>query len=315
MWNRDRYIMKRNEDGDMDVDAFERELKLRTKYMDDVLEEALPKVEGLQKTVLEAMRYAVVGGGKRIRPILMLETYRMFGGGEEGEEALRPFLAAMEFLHTYSLVHDDLPSMDDDDLRRGRATTHVAYGEAMALLAGDALLNYAFEMVARGLGGMKDAARGVRAYGTFAAKAGAYGMIGGQVVDVQAADASLEALQYIYKNKTCALLEASMMMGAILAGAGDEDVAAIERVAENVGMAFQIKDDVLDVTGTEEMLGKPIGSDGKNQKVTYVTLKGLAEAEKAVREYTEKAVAGLADLPYDNPFLRDLVEWLIGRER
>lgn len=293
---------------------FKEELTLRIERVNDIIKKEAPKREGYQKTVMEAMDYALLGGGKRIRPILMWETYRLFDGKEEG--TIEAFMAAMEMVHTYSLVHDDLPSMDDDDTRRGRKTTHIVYGEAMALLAGDALLNYAFEMASKALTLIDDKERGIQAFQVFAKKAGIYGMIGGQVVDVERNGEihSLDTLQFIYQKKTCALLEASMVIGAIIAGANEKEVTIIEELAGNVGLAFQIKDDVLDVTSTQEILGKPIGSDEKNHKTTHVTLLGLKESEKAIRDYSNKAIGGLQSLPYENDFLRKLIEWLIDRD-
>lgn len=268
---------------------------------------------GFQKTVLEAVNYSVLAGGKRLRPLLMKETYQMFGG--EGK-VVEPFMAAMEMIHTYSLVHDDLPAMDNDEYRRGKKTTHAVYGEAMGILAGDALLNLAFETAA-GAFDMETSPRTAKALQILSGKAGIYGMIGGQVVDVESEGQPLsrEKLDFIYRLKTSALIEAAMMVGAVLAGASDEEVAAMERVAGDVGLAFQIQDDILDVTSTLEVLGKPIHSDDKNNKTTYVTLEGLDKAKKDVEEISERALSTLASLEHKNAFLEELIRMLITREK
>ena len=273
----------------------------------------LPQETGFQKTVLEAVNYSVLAGGKRLRPLLMKETYQMFGG--EGK-VVEPFMAAMEMIHTYSLVHDDLPAMDNDEYRRGKKTTHAVYGEAMGILAGDALLNLAFETAA-GAFDMETSPRTAKALQILSGKAGIYGMIGGQVVDVESEGQPLsrEKLDFIYRLKTSALIEAAMMVGAVLAGASDEEVAAMERVAGDVGLAFQIQDDILDVTSTLEVLGKPIHSDDKNNKTTYVTLEGLDKAKKDVEEISERALSTLASLEHKNAFLEELIRMLITREK
>ena len=262
---------------------FREEQKKRTEWTEEVIREFLPKEEGYQKEIMEAMNYSVLAGGKRLRPLMMYETYRMFGG--EGE-VIRPFMAAMEMIHTYSLVHDDLPAMDNDEYRRGKLTTHAKYGHAMGILAGDALLNFAFETAASAFDYGEDPGRVAKALQILAKKAGVYGMIGGQVVDVQSSGHAIskERLDFIYKLKTSALLEAAMMTGAVLAGAAEEEVRTIEQVASDVGVAFQVRDDILDVTGTLESIGKPVHSDDKNEKTTYVTLKGLEQASADVEE-------------------------------
>ena len=247
--------------------------------------------------------------------MLMGETYRLFGG--EGK-IIEPFMAAIEMIHTYSLVHDDLPAMDNDDYRRGRKTTHVVYGEDMGILAGDALLNYAFETVSKAfeLYPEKSAAAG-KAFGILARKAGIYGMIGGQVVDVKETGHRIgkEILDFIYDLKTGALIESAMMTGAVLAEASDEDVRKVEQIAKKIGLAFQIQDDILDVTSTAEVLGKPIHSDEKNEKTTYVTLLGIEESEKIVERESEEAIALLKSLPGENDYLEWLVKELIHRKK
>ncbi len=292
---------------------FKEELQRRTKEIEEIIKEYLPEETGFQKTVLEAVNYSVLAGGKRLRPMLMQETFRMFGG--EGK-LVHPFMAAIEMIHTYSLVHDDLPAMDNDEYRRGKKTTHAVYGEAMGILAGDGLLNLAFETAAETFS-METSPRTARALQILARKAGIYGMIGGQVVDVESEGRPLsrEKLDFIYRLKTSALIEASMLIGAVLAGASEEEASAIESVAGDVGLAFQIQDDILDVTSTLEVLGKPIHSDDKNNKTTYVTLEGLEKAKEDVEKISERALATLESLQYRNEFLEELIRMLITREK
>lgn len=295
---------------------FKEELKDRVDNIEAILKEYLPKEEGWQKTVIAAMNYSVLAGGKRLRPMLMEETYRLFGG--KGRE-IEPFMAAIEMIHTYSLVHDDLPAMDNDEYRRGRKTTHVVYGEAMAILAGDGLLNYAFETAMKSFTMEGDLEKKARALSVLAQKAGIYGMIGGQTADIEAEDlgdqVTTEHLMFIHAHKTSALIEAAMMTGAILAGASQEEIAQIEKAAYEIGIAFQIQDDILDVTSTLEMLGKPIGSDAKNHKTTYVTLKGLEESRKEQQELSLHAIETIRNIGYSNDFLMELVTSLITREK
>ena len=292
---------------------FKEELQKRTGEIEELLKAWLPEETGFQKTVLEAMNYSVLAGGKRLRPMLMQETFRMFGG--EGR-LIEPFMAAIEMIHTYSLVHDDLPAMDNDEYRRGKKTTHAVYGEAMGILAGDGLLNLAFETAAEAFS-MEISPRTAKGVQILSRKAGIYGMIGGQVVDVESEGQPLsrEKLDFIYKLKTGALIESSMMIGAVLAGASDEEVAAIERVAGDVGLAFQIQDDILDVTSTLEVLGKPIHSDDKNHKTTYVTLEGLEKAKEDVERISRRALETLKSLDAENEFLEELIRMLITREK
>ncbi|SCH53829.1 Farnesyl diphosphate synthase [uncultured Clostridium sp.] len=293
--------------------SFKEELRTKTEEIEKLLTAYLPEETGFQKTVLEAVNYSVLAGGKRLRPMLMKETYQMFGGRGK---VVEPFMAAMEMIHTYSLVHDDLPAMDNDEYRRGKKTTHAVYGEAMGILAGDALLNLAFETAA-GAFDIETSARTAKALQILSKKAGIYGMIGGQVVDVESEGQPLsrEKLDFIYRLKTSALIEAAMMVGAVLAGASDDEVAAIEHVANDVGLAFQIQDDILDVTSTLEVLGKPIHSDDKNHKTTYVSLEGLDKAKKDVEEISERALSTLASLNHKNAFLEELIRMLITREK
>lgn len=294
---------------------FKEELQKRTGEIEEIIKGYLPEETGFQKTVLEAVNYSVLAGGKRLRPMLMQETCRMFGG--EGE-LVKPFMAAIEMIHTYSLVHDDLPAMDNDEYRRGKKTTHAVYGEAMGILAGDALLNLAFETAAEAFA-IEVSSRTARAMQILARKAGIYGMIGGQVVDVESEGQPLsrEKLNFIYRLKTSALIEASMMIGAVLAGASDEELAAVERVAGDVGLAFQIQDDILDVTSTTEELGKPVHSDEKNEKTTYVTWKGIDKAKEMVEALTDEAIALLSEIKTDkkDDFLEELLKSLVYRKK
>lgn len=293
--------------------SFKEELQKKTQEIEELLGRYLPKEEGFQKIVLEAMNYSVTAGGKRLRPMLMQETYRMFGGSGQ---VIEPFMAAIEMIHTYSLVHDDLPAMDNDEYRRGRKTTHAVYGEAFAILAGDALLNFAFETAA-GAFDLELSERTAKAMQILAGKAGIYGMIGGQVVDVESEGQAIsrDKLDFIYRLKTSALIECSMMIGAVLAGASEEEIEKIRKVAEDVGVAFQIQDDILDVTSTLEVLGKPINSDDKNHKTTYVTLEGLEGAKQDVERISKRAIETLDSLDHRNPFLVELITMLITREK
>lgn len=289
------------------------ELKARTAEVEAVIEQYLPEEKGHQKTIFEAMNYSVRAGGKRLRPMLMQETYRLFGG--RGQE-IEPFMAAIEMIHTSSLIHDDLPCMDNDELRRGMPTAWVKFGYDMAVLAGDALLIYAVETGAKAFAMTEHTDRVGRAIGLLAEKTGIYGMIGGQVVDVELTNQPVpqEKLDFIYRLKTGALLEASMMIGAVLGGADEAQIAAVEQMAAAIGMAFQIQDDILDVTGTQEQLGKPVLSDEKNHKTTYVTLFGIEQAKKDVAEISGRAVEILHGLPGENPFLESLIQMLVTRE-
>ena len=293
---------------------FKTELLIRKDKIEKVIYDFLPEVEGYQKTIFEAMRYSVEAGGKRLRPMLMQETYRLFGG--KNEKVLAPFMAAIEMIHTYSLVHDDLPAMDDDEYRRGRKTTHIVYGEAMGILAGDALLNYAFETAAKAFDETESLLLSTKAFQVLSTKAGVYGMVGGQVVDVESEGLPIEKekLDFIYHLKTSALIEASMMIGAILAGAKESVVEDVEKIARYVGLAFQIQDDILDITSTTEELGKPIHSDEKNNKTTYVTLLGLEKASEKVEEYTNKSLELLDNYTKRDDFLYQLLVYLINRK-
>ena len=341
------------------MNLFDRELEEKTAYIDKVLKRYLPKEEGWQKTVIEAMNYSMTAGGKRLRPMLMREVYLMCGGEEDSVTA--PFMAAIEMIHTYSLVHDDLPAMDNDEYRRGQKTTWRVYGDAMGILAGDGLLNYAFETAlcalksggctkqcgcgeegfccqgdcgdcqeectccqgeeereisaAERLGHME---RASEALSVLARKAGIYGMIGGQTADVmseeQTGAVTEEQIMFIHEHKTAALIQAAMMIGAILAGASKEQISRIEKCAYNVGLAFQIQDDILDVTGNSHELGKPVGSDDRNHKQTYVSWKGLAKSQADVEALSKEAVSILDEFAGEHEFLEMLILKLIHRK-
>lgn len=303
--------------GNLNKSQFMEELQQKVEHINNVLEKFLPAEEGKQRIIFEAMNYSVRAGGKRLRPMLMEETYHMFGGSSA---VIEPFMAAIEMIHTYSLVHDDLPAMDNDEYRRGKKTTHAVYGEAMGILAGDALLNLAYETAAKAFDMEVADARVARAFTVLAKKAGVYGMVGGQVVDVESEKSddcpvTREKLDFIYRLKTSALIESSMMIGAILAGASPDEISRVEQIAAKLGLAFQIQDDVLDVTSTLEVLGKPVGSDEKNNKATYVTFEGLDKAVSDVERISKEAEEQLDDLGYDDAFLKELFEYLIHREK
>ena len=300
---------------------FNEELRDRVRYAEEmVIKNGVMEEEGYQKTVLAAMNYSLLSGGKRLRPVMMKEAATMFGGDHP---CLSAFMAAIEMIHTYSLVHDDLPALDNDEYRRGKKTTHVVYGEDMAILTGDALLNMAYETASASLlkcnGDPVLLDRAVRALAVLTRKAGIYGMVGGQVYDVEAEDKDLklteDSLLFIFKLKTGALIQAALMIGAILGGASEDDINVMEQVGQAVGIAFQIQDDILDVTGNPKILGKPVGSDEKNHKTTYVTIKGLKEAAEDVKTYSNKAIVLLQSLDKKNEFLEELIRFLINREK
>ncbi|MBO6133567.1 MAG: polyprenyl synthetase family protein [Lachnospiraceae bacterium] len=281
----------------------------------------LPIDQGRMDNVVEAMNYSVEAGGKRLRPLLMMECYRAFNGSGK---VIEPFMAAIEFIHTYSLIHDDLPQMDNDEMRRGQPATHVKFGPGMATLAGDGLLNYAFETALRGydreyLGDdSKDLV--TAAMKLLFSKSGLSGMLGGQALDVYSEKNGVllnqENIDYIYKNKTAALFEAAGMVGAILAAADESQVSTLRDSLSAVGYAFQIADDILDIEGDAVKLGKPIGSDEKNGKNTYVSLVGIEQSKKDVEKLTNEAISGLEKLDIkgdSKSFLRELFMNLIGR--
>ena len=301
----------------MDKNRFQQEYQEKVAGIEALLNRYLPAEEGYQRIVLEAMNYSLTAGGKRLRPMLMQEVYRLFGGSDT---VVEPFMAALEMIHTYSLVHDDLPAMDNDDYRRGRKTTHKVYGEAFGILAGDGLLNFAFETA---IGAFElpgaDAGCVAAALKVLARKAGIYGMIGGQTADIEAENQTEsltgEQLLFIHEHKTAALIQAAMMIGAILAGAKPEQVERIERCAYNIGIAFQIQDDILDVTGDSAELGKQVGSDAKNHKQTYVTIRGLEASAAEVKKLSEEAIGILKQVSGEGEFLEQLIIMLIDRRK
>lgn len=291
---------------------FENRLQNKKQECEEIIQQFLPKEEGFAAQLAQAMNYSMEAGGKRIRPILMGEVYRMFGGNSK---IIEPFQAAMEMIHTSSLIHDDLPAIDNDQYRRGKKTTHAVYGEAMGILSGDALLNYAYETACLAFAMEPENTQVGKALLLLTRKTGMYGMLGGQSVDVtnEGRPVDREMLDYIYENKTSALIEASMMAGAILAGAGEDEVAQMEQIGSKVGLAFQIRDDILDVTSTAEELGKPVYSDEKNHKVTYVSLRGLTQAAEDVEKISAEALELLQNFPQKDEFLQKLIEYLVNR--
>ena len=298
---------------------FNEQLQQKAADAEDILKKYLPEEEGYQKKVIEAMNYSVLAGGKRLRPVLMKESFLLFSG--QGE-VIEPFMAALEMIHNYSLVHDDLPAMDNDEYRRGRKTTWTVYGEGMAVLAGDGLLNYAYETAAKAFDkadDLEEMKRVARALQILAEKAGIYGMIGGQNGDLEAEEGKLplteELLLFIHEKKTAALIQAALMIGGILAGASDTEIRSLEKAAYDIGIAFQIQDDILDVTGNEKILGKPIGSDEKNHKLTYVSLNGLEKSKEDVKRLSGEAEEILSSFQEKNPFLISLIDSLITRQK
>ncbi len=306
------------------VNDFKHKLEQKKCQAEEAVKKYLPKEEGEAAFMKEAMAYSVLNGGKRLRPIIMLAAFEEFGGNpEEAEKTVYPFMAAMEFIHSYSLVHDDLPDMDNDMYRRGKLTTHAKYGADMGILAGDALLNLAYETMASAVvstafegvpAGMESAAYAMQ---IISEKAGIHGMVGGQAVDVKKTGSVLDdsELDFIYSMKTGALLEASIMAGAVLAGAGKDVACKLSTVGRKVGLAFQIKDDILDETSTDEVLGKPVHSDKENNKTTYVTIHGLEKSQQTVGRLTAEAGEILNSLLGKEGFLKELLISLIERDR
>lgn len=319
----------------MEVQEFNRLLQEKTEQTERIIKSFLPEEKGLQRTVIEAMNYSVTAGGKRLRPLLMSETFRLCGGIDEDRPLLEPFMAAIEMIHTYSLVHDDLPAMDNDEYRRGRRTTWNVYGDAFGVLAGDGLLNLAFETALTAFDYCEADARDyittapspryhmprlAKALSILANKSGIYGMIGGQTADIEAEkqteSLSEEQLLFIHEHKTAALIQAAMLIGAVLAGVTSEDeLQKIEKCAYNIGIAFQIQDDILDVVGDSEELGKPVGSDEQNHKQTYVTLKGLEQSKRDVETMTAEAVAVVDSFEGEHEFLKELLLSLVHRRK
>lgn len=304
---------------------FDEELQRTQKHAEDLIRRYLPEKTETPGRLAEAMDYSVLAGGKRVRPVLLLRSYAMFGGSDDSLAG--PFAAAIEMIHTSSLIHDDLPDIDNDDWRRGRKTTHAVYGPALGILSGDALLNYAYETAVKALDGQQISDENAERTGRVTAalrillqKTGMYGMLGGQSVDVENEKNNVlsfdkETLDYIYLHKTAALIEAPLMAGGVLAGASDKDVHTLEQIGRRAGLAFQIRDDVLDATETSEEIGKPAGSDEKNGKTTYVTLFGAEGAAKQAEQLSEEAAALIDALPDDGGFLREYLMRLAARRK
>jgi len=329
--------------------TFTEDLNLKTMQVNELLETCLPDESGNAKILYEAVNYSVRAGGKRIRPILVLEVFHLFCPypTKEQEKVLHAFACAIEMIHTYSLVHDDLPAMDDDLLRRGKPTTHAAYGEAVGILAGDALLNYSFELISSAISHaaseLSDSQKSLiflqsslKAMYVFSKNAGMYGMIKGQIIDMEYSGClpeshdrskglsdgyettqkrfDLPVLLEMYENKTSALLEASMLAGAILGGASQAELEITEKMAKKLGLAFQICDDILDIIGDESKIGKPVHSDEKNQKCTYVALTSINDAKKMAEVLTRDCLELLEKLPGNKMFLKNLFDFLLRRE-
>lgn len=289
------------------------QFKAKIDLIDGYLDAYLTIENNPQKTIYEAMRYSVFAGGKRLRPILMLSFCEACGGRPSDIMEVMPFACAMEMIHTYSLIHDDLPAMDNDALRRGMPTSHIKFGEATAILAGDALLNRAFEIVSAYDG--KYPERALKAINMLALSSGTEGMIGGQIVDIESEgkEISIFELQNLHSHKTGAIIRSACKIGALLGGGSNEKIEAADKFAKNLGIAFQIQDDILDVEGTEEELGKPIGSDKEENKNTYVSLLGLEKSKELSKEYSKKAKDALSVFGGRAEFLKELTDYLVGR--
>ena len=300
----------------MQMEWVKQELVRRASEVNLMLEEFLIAEDIYPPIIHQAMRYSVMAGGKRLRPILLLAAAEAIGANQQ---TLQSTAAALEFIHTYSLIHDDLPAMDNDDLRRGKPTCHKVFGEAQAVLAGDALLTLAFEVLTKnvGLPGGPDPSILLRVIREVAQAAGTLGMIGGQVVDLESEGRQIEetTLDYIHRHKTGALIRASVRAGALLAGANQEELFNLTRYAEEFGLAFQIADDILDVVGDEIKLGKPVGSDVRNHKSTFPSLWGLEKSREMALESAEKAIGYLDGFAERADFLRKLALYVVVREK
>lgn len=295
---------------------FKDELLKKTEYANQVIDKYMAKENGRCDELINAMNYSILAGGKRLRPVFIDSFYKLFAG--KGT-IVEPCMAAMEMLHTYSLVHDDLPELDNDDYRRGMLTTHKKFGAATAVLAGDGLLHEAYETFIK-IFDIEVSDRTIKALKIFGNKTGINGMLGGQSADVcnTGKEISDELMYYIYEKKTGALIEGSMMIGAVLAGCSEDDLVKVEKIGALVGLAFQIRDDILDITGDEKEIGKPVNSDIRNNKKTYVTVNGLEKANKDVYEFTKEAIDLLKEIGSDNDereFLVELVGYLTDRNK
>ena len=284
----------------------------KTNRIESYLKEIVEIKNNPQRIIYESMNYSLMSGGKRLRPILMLGAYEIF---DNNIEKAMPFACAMEMIHTYSLIHDDLPAMDDDDYRRGRLSNHKMFDEATAILAGDALLNKAFEV---GFDAVEKydlhIKRVSKALYVIVKSSGTEGMIGGQIVDINGKFNNIDELKYMYSLKTGAIIKSSVAAGAILGGAKDEEIICLEKYAELLGLAFQIEDDILDVIGTQEKLGKPIGSDAVNEKITYLSFVSIDEAKKHVEKYTDDAICNLNIFGEKGFYLAELAKYLTNRD-
>lgn len=293
---------------------FKQWIDEKTTKIESSLQKSIEVRDNPQKIIYESMNYSLLSGGKRLRPVLMLGTYEIF---DNHDEKVMPFACAMEMIHTYSLIHDDLPAMDDDDYRRGRLSNHKKFDEATAILAGDALLNKAFEIGLEAVIDFKlDVNRAVRALSIISSSSGTEGMIGGQIVDIFGNEKikSIDELKYMYSLKTGAIIKSSIIAGAVLGGAGENEVIALEKFADNLGLAFQIEDDILDVIGNQEKLGKPIGSDKANDKTTYLSFVDIDEAKNHVVKYSEKAIESLSTFGSRANHLIELAKYLTNRD-
>ncbi len=295
------------------MNNFNEKLNEYIKLVEEYLKKHFEREPDLQQVVFDAMKYSIDAGGKRVRPVLLLEFCRICGGDINNALA---FAVALEMIHTYSLIHDDLPCMDNDDMRRGKPSCHMAFGEANALLAGDALLNSAFEVMLESNEGNLSPDLRLKSAHFIARCSGPDGMIGGQAIDLEneGKDISKEILVRLYTDKTAALLKAATVGGAIIAGADDEKLKAAEYYALNLGLAFQIIDDILDCTSTEAALGKPIGSDQKNNKKTFVDFNGIDFAKNEAKKLTENALSALEKFD-DTEFLKELSNYLLSRDK
>ena len=304
--------------------TFTDKLKLKVAEAEKILAEYAPKLGVEDKLLEEAMNYSLLAGGKRLRPLIMLEIFKLFGGKKE--ELVHPFAAALEMIHTYSLIHDDLPAMDNDDLRRGRPTNHKVYGEAVAILAGDGLLNFAAETSSKAFKHCETICEYKRvgeALSRLFTYSGADGMIGGQILDMLSDEGKKEKNEdfflTMYDLKTGGLIKAAFVIGALLAGAGEDEIDIIDKVGASVGLVFQLQDDILDISGDETKLGKPVHSDERNSKLTYLKLLGEDRAKELIAEKNIYITDNLADLcnkneDYDD-FVLEFIEYLKNRDR
>ena len=293
---------------------FKQELENRVNIINNIIADYIPDKTRHFEKICDAVEYSVKAGGKRLRPLFILESFRLCNGtGAHDEEDVYPFMAAMEMIHTYSLVHDDLPAMDNDMLRRGLPTTHAKFGEDFGILAGDALLNNAYEIMLEKISSVCEK-RFAYAASVIAKKAGIFGMVGGQCLDVELTgkEISKDQLDTIFRNKTGALIEAAFMAGGFIADTDELNITLLEKAGTHLGLAFQIRDDILDCTGSEEEIGKPVGSDERNHKTTYVSLYGLDKANEDVKAHTEHALEALKSIG-DNIFLFNLIQALSDR--